>query len=34
MVMDEDLAIRRSRLALVASVEKLFGQVADFFRLG
>jgi len=34
MVMDEDLAVRRSRLALVASVEKLFGQVADFSRLG
>lgn len=34
MVMDDDLAVRRSRLALVASVEKLFGQVADFSRLG
>ncbi len=34
MVMDEDLAVRRSRLALVAAVEKLFGQIADFSRLG
>ncbi|MCF6264825.1 MAG: glycine--tRNA ligase subunit beta [Xanthomonadales bacterium] len=34
MVMDEDQAIRRSRLALVASVEKLFVQVADFSKLG
>jgi len=34
MVMDEDSAIRRSRLALVASVEKLFVQVADFSKLG
>ena len=34
MVMDDDLAVRRSRLALVTLVEKLFGQVADFSRLG
>ena len=34
MVMDEDLAVRRSRLALLAAVEKLFGQIADFSQLG
>ncbi|HMB58495.1 MAG TPA: DALR anticodon-binding domain-containing protein, partial [Xanthomonadales bacterium] len=34
MVMDEDLALRRNRLALLARLKSLFDQVADLSVLG
>jgi len=30
MVMDEDLALRRNRLALLRQIDALFGRLADF----
>ena len=34
MIMDEEPATRKSRLALVKSVADLFNQIADFSQLG
>ena len=33
MVMDEDLNIRKNRLALLKSVDNLFAKIADFGKL-
>jgi glycyl-tRNA synthetase beta chain len=33
MVMDDDPAIRRNRLALLASISAIFDQIADFSQI-
>jgi glycyl-tRNA synthetase beta chain len=33
MVMAEDMAVRRNRLALLASISSIFGQIADFSQI-